>query len=261
MNYHEELLTLVHATTLQLATYPSKWISANKETKAFFSSPLTKKEPPPVPKQPVAPKIQPPPPPAAAPAIVPKEEVSQKKITSTHSPQLRIAARPFHIKPHQEEKITLPPACAFALRKEPIEKAPPRAWSTIYPEAIILNTTSDHFLPFIDNVSAAVQTRLARTLFFNRPEVSDWAEIITYCSTKIPRACLFFTNRNDEPYAPIHSFVTQEEKKAIAPLIFSGMLFQTALYEVVIDHSMPESKAKKAELWKALSYIFGTAHV
>lgn len=186
------------------------------------------------------------------------EEVLTKKPVTTEDPLLKLAARPFTTtqEPYFEDiKASIP---EIQLRKEPIPTEVVKTYLSIYPKVIILSFLPASFDSFIESITQAVNTRVAKTILISHPEIRDWVEIITYASTGNVSAMIAFTqNDSANCFSTISAFTSTLDLKKLPPLTPIGSVFSTNLYECVIDHSFLEDKIKKAELWKALGTFHG----
>jgi len=271
--YQKEFKLLLEATMIHLEVYPGRsinnaYVTADSETKVFFTQ-----------KQPQHKQLLQKPSPNQIESKSIPQRASSTPITPIKSSPAKATEIPAKLNPPeplplptdvQDQRLTLAPR-PFALNTPPhfddITKKLPRftmkaqqqlqtitpPWIAQYPRVIIINAAPDCFIPFIQNVTSAINTRVVTAAFLPIETISQWIEIITYASTKIPKAIICFVDRKEQnPFAPIKTFISQESQHAPQPFIYAGNVFTTPLFEIIIDHELPESKLRKTILWNTL---------
>lgn len=249
----EELTTLIRHTMAHVMSHPGKQIPGSPETIAFFSKhkpvfvPEKKSEPKQKKHAVIAPPITPPATPIQP--LIKKQEATPLPQPAAPIPQqdslleltLSIAARPvtFETKPLVQERNT---------------RQVDFPWSTTYPQVITISQAPDCFEPFIQNVTTAINDNIARSKLLTDMNPSKWVELITLSSTNLLKSVIFFVDKlHERPCMPINGYLIQKNIHPPAPLHYLGTLFTTNLYEAAVDHDLPESKARKVTLWKALT--------
>lgn len=232
-----ELTMLLAATRQHLSAYKNCGVYGTLETKHFFAKEYPKQKTTPT----NTPYIQKQLSPAAAkpqpkqevikPSIKPVvEEVLTKKPVTTEDPLLKLAPRPYTPteEPYFEDILAALPK--MQIRKDPIPQEVTKSYLATYPKLIILSYLPASFDSFIQSITQAVNTRVAKALLIPHPEIKDWVEIITYASTGNVSAIIAFTqNEAVNCFSPISAFTSTLDLKATAPNIYRVYIFNKPL--------------------------------